>query len=187
MRRAAWSPGIGDPSVVGWLTVALYFLAAWQCWKALRTPRLTVIEKSFWRVLALLLVVLGINKQLDLQTAFTELGRWIAHRQGWYEQRHEVQVVFVAGALLAGLVGAVGLLWLMRRSAAPIRIAIVGCCALVAYVVVRAVSIHHVDRFIHSDVFGIRMNWLLEIGGICSVVLGAVRQSRGAPRRVRPR
>ncbi len=29
-----WSPGIGDPTFVGWFTVVAYFDAALACWKA---------------------------------------------------------------------------------------------------------------------------------------------------------
>jgi hypothetical protein len=42
------------------------------------------------------LFALGINKQLDLQTALTELGRVLALSQGWYEQRQVVQFWFIA-------------------------------------------------------------------------------------------
>src|SRR5882672_1117833 len=31
-----WSPGIGDPTVMGWLTVAAYFAASWLCVRAFR-------------------------------------------------------------------------------------------------------------------------------------------------------
>ena len=32
-----WSPGIGDPSVMGWVTVALYLVAAWLCFLDLQS------------------------------------------------------------------------------------------------------------------------------------------------------
>jgi len=41
-------------------------------------------------------LALGINKQLDLQTALTEAGRVLARYQGWYEQRQFVQLVVIA-------------------------------------------------------------------------------------------
>jgi hypothetical protein len=40
-------------------------------------------------------VGLGINKQLDLQTALTEFGRVLADNQGWYDKRQVVQVWFI--------------------------------------------------------------------------------------------
>ena len=76
---AAWRPGIGDPTAVGWATVVFY------------------------------LVALGLNKQLDLQSLLTAVGRDIAVAQGWYAQRKGVQLVFVAVVALVGM-GAIGLI-----------------------------------------------------------------------------
>jgi hypothetical protein len=84
-----WSPGIGDPTFVGWLTVALYAVVATMCWRAAREcrkqqPKKTVLplETRLWWFLSICLWVLCINKQLDLQTAFTAIGRIISHRDG---------------------------------------------------------------------------------------------------------
>ena len=51
---------------------------------------------SAWRTISVLFLALGINKQLDLQTALTEAGRVLARYQGWYEQRQFVQLVVIA-------------------------------------------------------------------------------------------
>ena len=48
-----------------------------------------------WFGLSILLLVLGINKQLDLQTLLTALGREIAQENGLYESRREIQLIFV--------------------------------------------------------------------------------------------
>jgi hypothetical protein len=94
-----WTPGIGDPTFVGWLTVVLYFATSISCWK-LRYKiepdgRRRSNEDLAWRFIAILFLALGINKQLDLQTAFTEAGRVVAHLQGWYEQRRSIQLDFI--------------------------------------------------------------------------------------------
>ena len=44
VHRFNWSPGIGDPTFMGWLTVVLYLLTAWFSWQNTRcspstTPR----------------------------------------------------------------------------------------------------------------------------------------------------
>jgi hypothetical protein len=38
---------------------------------------------------------LTINKQLDLQSAWTEIGRLIAIGEGWYGRREVVQLYFI--------------------------------------------------------------------------------------------
>ncbi len=101
-----WSPKIGDPTVMGWVTVAAYFLAAWLSYRAYRAAHEDVEPhpgvRRLWALLTGALVLLGINKQLDLQTAFTETGRWLAHSQGWYDDRRPVQAVFIALFCLLG-------------------------------------------------------------------------------------
>jgi hypothetical protein len=59
--------------------------------------------------MAIGLGALGVNKQLDLQSALTELGRILATDGGWYDSRHRVQRVFIlavgSAAVLVGLRG----------------------------------------------------------------------------------
>ena len=183
-----WSPGIGDPTVVGWLTVLLYFAAAWTCWWIARSKRgeLTASEHIVWRTLAVGLAALGVNKQLDLQTAMTELGRMLAADEGWYNSRHRIQRAFILGVGSVAVVIGVGLLILMRRSSAATRVTILGACLLLAFVVIRASSFHHVDVFIRSSWWGIRGNWLVEVGGLLVILVGAGLRSRTTRPRADP-
>ena len=86
MANFNWSPGMGDPTIGGWITVILYLLAAISCWKTafeLATVNTGVSqERRAWRAISALFLALGINKQLDLQTALTEAGRMLAHSEG---------------------------------------------------------------------------------------------------------
>ena len=49
-------------------------------------------------------------------------------------------------------------------------LAVVGATLVMGYVLIRAASFHHVDRFIGSRIFGFRWNWILEMGGIALVL-----------------
>lgn len=173
----AWRPGIGDPTPLGWLTVAAYFVAAAACWRTARRD-----GRGPWLVIALALVLLGINKQLDLQTALTELGRALARAQGWYEQRRTVQAGFIVALTLAGA----SLLAALLRSARPLEpgrlLALCGMTFIGVFVLVRASSFHHVDLFLGSTVAGLRWNWVLELGGIAAVLAGAILHRRPARR-----
>ncbi len=76
-----------------------HFLAAISCWIKARKLWLEAEdlddarEMRAWRSIAIAFLALGVNKQLDLQTALTEVGRVLANSQGWYAQRQSVQVV----------------------------------------------------------------------------------------------
>lgn len=86
MASFNWTPGIGDPTFVGWLTVVLYFATSISCWISARKVELEGNHHSneclAWPFIAVLFLALGINKQLDLQTALTEAGRVVASSPG---------------------------------------------------------------------------------------------------------
>ena len=176
-----WSPGIGDPSVVGWVTVALYALAAVLCFGsasrltegAVRSVRRRR-EISLWRLTGVVLLFLCVNKQLDLQTAMTELGRLVAYQQGWYESRFKVQKLFIATFGLTGLVGLVWLLSITWNLSRSLKLAMVGLCFIGVFVMIRASSFHHIDVFLGRKFFAAKWNWILEIGGISVVVLATL-------------
>jgi len=130
-----WSPGIGDPTVVGWLTVVMYLVAAWLSYRVVRSDRtqpngLDASERLLWRALVIGLVFLCLNKQLDLQSAFTELGRIIAANQGWYVRRHEVQELFIGGIGLSVITATTLILFVAIRMPTATRFALFGSIAL---------------------------------------------------------
>lgn len=170
-----WSPGIGDPTIMGWLTVVLYLFGAWQCFRvaALHTNLFRTNERIIWWILVCGLLALGLNKQLDLQSAFTEIGRIIATQQGWYEKRYKVQVLFIYGVAIFGTLAAFALVYVARKVPLATLIALVGSVCLLTFIFIRAASFHHFDLYINSVAFGLRMNWILEMGGIVIIILGA--------------
>jgi hypothetical protein len=182
----SWSPGIGDPSIAGWLTVVAYFAAAYLCLVVGRRREIKRgSEAPFWTVLALGLAALGVNKQLDLQSAVTEFGRWLAKRQGLYGQHRELQRWFIGWVLVIALAVGAALTWKIRKSPRATKIAGLGVCALLTFIVVRAASFHNFDHSLGVRILGLKLNWLLELGGIGVVLYGAWKrlQTLGKTRR----
>jgi hypothetical protein len=170
-----WRFGIGDPTVMGWLTVAAYFFAAFLCSRQFveeRQRRGSFEKLIFWGALAVMLVGLGINKQLDLQTWLTLTGKRIAVAQGWYEKRRIVQALFILLVALGAIYCTLMAQRLVRRNP-ELRTALVGFVCLAGFVLVRAASFHHVDSLINFRLGGMRMNWMLELGSIGILALGA--------------
>ena len=206
MQDIDWSPTIGDPSIMGWVTVLAYFATAWLCVRAFKaekrgparpllasiaalarvmrkhwpSPPAPARRAALWLVLASIMIALGINKQLDLQTLVTELGRQAAHAGGWYEQRRFVQALFVGAIAFVGAIGLAVLWWLTRGQLRDFRLTLAGLALLVCFVVIRAASFHSVDAFIDVRMLGIRMNWVLELGGIALMATGVIRRLRAA-------
>ena len=173
MTHFNWSPGIGDPTLGGWATVILYLLTSVSCWILARKLGSADIERRTWRSISVLFFFLGINKQLDLQTALTEAGRYLAYYQGWYEQRQLIQLAFIALIAVICLICAITLLVWVRDAPVSTWLALMGTTLVIGYVLIRAASFHHVDRLIGRTVLGFRWNWILEMGGIGLVLLAS--------------
>ncbi len=175
-----WSPVIGDPSALGWSTVAAYALAAILC--AAAAVRTGGRVRAFWILLAAILAMLCLNKQLDLQSALTEAGRCLARAQGWYAERGGVQLRFILGVAAICVATLVAALWTMRREVGRVWLALTGFALLLAFVGTRAASFHHVDRFIGLPVGPLRVNGVMELGGIALIALGAAAAVRRGAR-----
>lgn len=177
MTPEGWQPGIGDPTMMGWLTVGCYFIAALICifhlLRLISLPSNHVRGLILWTSFALMLIALGINKQLDLQTLLTEFGRKLAHAQGWYEQRQTVQAIFVILLMLIGAAGLLSIAFTFNQTSRRLRLAFFGTTFLVTFVIARAASFHHFDMLIGMDLAGARINWLLELTGIACIALAA--------------
>ena len=179
MTHFNWTPGIGDPTIAGWVTVVLYFLAMISCWKTARSLSGDQ-ERRIWKSISVSFLALGINKQLDLQTALTEVGRLLANTQGWYGQRQYVQLDFI---IIVASVCAIAILILViwaRRALLPTWVSILGAILVIGFVLIRAASFHHIDRFIGNTVLGFRWNWILEMGGIGVVIFGSQWRQRSS-------
>ena len=183
-----WHPGIGDPSWTGWLTVGAYALAATLAWLAFRScwseaarhqrthPHEAANERrlaAFWLVACLTVSVLGINKQLDLQSLLTQTLRETAHLHGWYEERRRYQAVFVVAIAGAGVLGVGTMGWVLRRVLARVWMGVLGLGWITSFVVIRAASFHHVDTFLRS--ISHAGNVAFELSGIAMVAAGARR------------
>jgi drug/metabolite transporter (DMT)-like permease len=169
----SWHPGIGDPTFVGWLTVVAYAVAAVLCFREGATE--SGVRFKFWIGLGVLMVLLGINKQLDLQTWLTMTGRRLARSEGWYEERRRFQFWFIIAVALAGAL-AFAVTWrIVRAQGADLWLPLFGFFVLTCFVVIRAASFHHVDQLLHTRIEGFKMNWLLELGGIGVIIAGALR------------
>ena len=126
----------------------------------------------FWCVLTAALLVLGLNKQLDMQTLLNDIGRRMAMTEGWYGRRRIYQALFIGVVATAGLTAVGGVSWLAHRQWKKNILALVGTVFLYVFVLIRASSFHHVDAMLGWRFLGWKWNWVLELGGIVVVALG---------------
>jgi hypothetical protein len=117
---------------------------------------------------------LAVNKQLDLQSALTAVGRCVSQLQGWYDERRAFQRQFILGLLAVAGAGLALGLFAMRQHARRNALAILGLGCVIAFVAVRAVGFHHVDVFLKGGFPEVRYNFLLENAGLILIALNAL-------------
>ena len=174
-----WRPGIGDPTLIGWTITLAYFIMAFLCWWTGLAEKKNVPNTRragvyiLWFGLAALLFVLGLNKQLDLQTLLTSLGREIAKANGWYDMRREVQRVFIILIAIFSFLSLSAMIWQLRSYSRKYWLVLLGLSIIIIFVVIRAASFNHVDYLLSKwRIIGpFKMKYVVELGGI--LILGA--------------
>lgn len=168
-----WQPQIGDPSFAGWLTVGSYYFCAGLSLLQTRIGRrqMEQAERRLRIFLTLAVFALGLAKQFNLPGAVTELGRLVVDQFGGYEGRRGLQTALM---VLVGL----GFLWVvrwgLRRNAvvwnrgAPEAICLLWLGGLA---LLRVISLHQAGAALATEVFGLRLNWIVELAGIYALVI----------------
>ncbi|WP_422061273.1 hypothetical protein [Sphingopyxis sp.] len=166
-----------------WVTVTAYLLAAIvSAWAATHASlRREARERTFWQVTAVLLVFLGINELLDLQTLLTMIGRANAKANGWYPEHRRIQYLFIIGLTVATAVAGLVVLWLTRRAHAMVRLALMGLGFIGLFVLLRAASFHHFDDLLGRGAPSFNWGSIQEMAGII-IVAGAAALYTRKPR-----
>lgn len=173
-----WHAGIGDPTVFGWATVIFYALAVICAIRQARISKVFGASARLWYFLAAFLLFLGINKQLDLQSWFTEVMRDAAIAHGWYENRRPVQLAFVAILGFFLFIALLSLRLFLVNSWRSYKLTWIGILLLGAFILMRAAAFQHFDVLLEMDLLGIKISVLLEIGAIVLIILGTFFNKR---------
>lgn len=146
---------IGDPSTLGWVIFFTYFVASLTCgytgWYSKRKysryrgcSDLRSDTYWVWYPLTALLLLLGFNKQLDLQTWLRWFGEKATKYLGMYEHRRIVEAIFVV-CLAILCFGVIGFwIWRLRKRLKRYGPTILGMICLCLFVVVRSAHFNHV-------------------------------------------
>lgn len=183
----SWQIGIGDPGLMGWVIVALYVATAILAFHVAGQGPFPAHsagrERFFWQVLGLILLLLALNKQMDLQSLLTALARCTAQLQGWYENRRIVQTSFIL-AIVALMLIMLAIVWVaLRGTLGRNGLALAGLMIVLTFVAIRAVGFHKMDRLINMRIESIRLNWLLEAMGPIMIMVCGLLLLRAARRR----
>ena len=171
-----WEIGIGDPTPQGWITVGAYAVSAYLCWRAYIGRRESELQQKGWLQIAVLLVALGINKQLDMQSLLTQEARVLLYQLNIYQYKRELQILFIVVFTVFAFGLAIKMLTTTKSYRQGMKIACVGVATVMSFVASRAASFHHIDALLGVSFGGMSFNFLAEMTGICIIAAGALIQ-----------
>jgi len=159
---------VSDPSLNGWATFLVYLAAAWR----------------FWLVLAALLLLLGLTRQLDLQQLAANMMRALLRSDGVYGERSGLQLGLIVAIGIFGTMGLLIALMSLRRAEPSVLVALLGAAFLIIFTVIRTISLHDIDRILNHGVGlpRLRVNTLIEIGLLALIVIAGFAFGRGLKR-----
>ena len=138
-----WSLQVGDPTISGWMITLAYLVAGFISIKTHRQKNEDEVEvQKVWLFLGIILICLGLNKQLDLQTIITDVGRWGATRLNLMEQRHLFKRVFILCLFISLVFFTYYLRIPLKMFMQKYRVVGFGCILIVTFVFCRALSFH---------------------------------------------
>lgn len=181
-----WLASIAHANAADWVTVGAYMLAAVMSARSAKSARQRRVHKenTFWRITAALLVLLGFNEVLDLQTLLTAVGREHAYVNGWYGDRRMVQYLFVIALLIAAVIAGMTALRLTLRMPAEVRFAMAGLVCIGIFIMLRAATFNQLWAGLFITPLQLNWAWVLEISGILTVAAAASSYvSKGDSRR----
>lgn len=175
--RGAVALGFGDRDLYGYVMTVVHLVAATLAVLVTikgpfrsRAPR---TERWLWGIGATVLVALAINKQLDLQSMLVEAARCVARGEGWYENRREYQTEVILGLVIAAAIVVPTMIFLVRKAVVGNLAFVLSMSALVAFVLIRAISFHHLDVVFGTDVLSFRLHRVIEVAALLTVILVA--------------
>ena len=175
-----WAPILFHFQVLGWMLLAAYAATAGAAGRRLFVEAGKVRQDQqammFWAAIAILLVILFVNRLFNLQALLTIAARCAAESEGWYGGRRPIQILLIIAA--AAVAGLFLMLALLRRKNWDERLALAGMTALIAFVAVRSVSLHGVDAYLRLKIFGLNFNGLTEGAALAPVLFAAIRGTR---------
>jgi hypothetical protein len=176
----SWNPGWGDADIFGVLLTFLYASATLMTAYATLQVWLYGSQRSsrwLWLLAMLYLILLTLNKQLDLQTFITQTGRCVARAEGWYAQRRGWQEV--AAFTLIGVMGLAGLI-LTAKARRGNGMMILGLGLLTTFVALRILSFHHMDTLLKTPLFGLGLARIIELSSLLIINYAAATKTPSA-------
>lgn len=167
-----WHATIGNPAVLRWFTMLVYLVAVWRCIAKSKNSKSYGGNYQFWLYLAAFLFLLGINKQLDLKSWFTEIIHHKAATYSWYEYRQSVLIGLVGLICFGVLLAMISFRLYLANSWRNHKITWFGIIPLLIFVVMQTGYPIYIDFFIFQRMYVLNIHLILEISALLLIILG---------------
>ena len=166
-----WRFRANDPGTLSWIAVCAYLSTAALCWRAAKND---LQSREMWARFAIVLAVLGLNKQLDLQTLFINSVRSLTHDPGWYTDRSPVKRLCIHVLTSVSFWGTGWMFWQKRNQWRAVGFVCAGSAMLIAYISLRASPLPHAGQLPVRSTSGAQLGQsILELTGLLFIALGA--------------
>lgn len=170
-----WKFGIGDPTFEGWAISLLYLLTAILSFRKYKSHhRQNRPDYQLWGIISFLLFFLSLNKQLDLQTIVSDVGRWIAINLEMMEQRHIFKRVFILSIFILGLIISVLLRKNIYNFIRSEKVTFLGMLTLLTFIFLRATSFHIFSDSFNGILLNLHFFQIMEISAIAIIAISLI-------------
>lgn len=143
---AAWLSRSGDTTFWSWVITALYAVTMVVAMYYVKKIPAAKAERFLWKWITVFLVVMGINKQLDLQILVMMAGNFVGNHLGFIGYRREIQkalaLIIFTGVSISGVVILLRARAVLRQSAVELA----GVATLAFFALVRVGTITHLHK-----------------------------------------
>jgi hypothetical protein len=176
LAAITWRPGFHDNDLPGWLLTAGYLIAIALCFQAAkRATQSQIAPESLlksWHWVGVLLLLLGLNQQLDLQTLLVQVGRELAASEGWYGHRRLAQKLFFFGFAIILFVLSAYLASRWRLFFRRLPLVALGLAILLGWLILSAANINHLGENVSTSIHLERWRDYWELAGLGLIILG---------------
>ena len=180
LEHGYWATNRGDPTVLGWGITILYGFTALTCLYCtgfLDTKRsfpISGLHAWFWWMIVVILILVGINKQLDLQMLLADFGRTYSKHHGWYDQRRPIQIRVLALGACAGIAVLLRVGYKLTRAPKSTWFALCGVILLGVNITIHLVSLHSAEHILMASKMGVSFENALEIMTLVWIIISAM-------------
>jgi hypothetical protein len=119
-------------------------------------------HRNIFISITIILLTMLTLRLLNINVYLTETIRMLAKSQGWYEDRHIIQVIFVSGVFIFAII----FFMLMEQKFNAIwrsySMAFYGIIFLISFIIIKNTSYHPIDQFLNRELRGVKLAGVIE-------------------------